>query len=227
MIAPIGRYGLRGVLWYQGESNITQAGSYYARLQGLRNDWRARFVADIPLLIVQLAGYGMPDTKPAESGWAELREAQRKAAAGDPHTGLAVTIDIGDRYDIHPPNKQELGRRLARVARHLVYGEKLPPSGPVPLAAKRDGDSVVVSFGDVSGPLVAYGSHTPIGFELCGAKPASCRYADAEIRGHDVVLRAPAARLATRVRYGWADSPVVTLFDGAGLPAGPFEIHIP
>lgn len=228
MIAPIGRYGLRGVLWYQGESNITQAGSYHARLQDLRNDWRARFGADIPLLIVQLAGYGMPNTKPAESAWAELREAQRKAAAGDPHTGLVVTIDIGDRYDIHPPNKQELGRRLARVARHLAYGEKkLAPSGPVPLSARRAGDSIVVGFGEVSGPLVAYGAYAPIGFELCGVGPGSCRYADAEIRGHEVILRAPGAASATRVRYGWADNPVVTLFDGAGLPAGPFEIRIP
>ena len=227
MIAPIGRYGLRGVLWYQGESNTTQAARYHARLRSFGNDWRKRFGADLPLLIAQLAGYGMPNTQPAESGSAELREAQRKAAAEDPHTGLAVTIDIGDRYDIHPPNKQELGRRLARAARHLVYGEKLPPSGPVPLSARHVEDSVVVAFGDVSGGLVAYGAYAPVGFELCGAEPGSCRYADAEIRGREVILRTPSARSATRVRYGWADSPVVTLFDGAGLPAGPFEIQIP
>lgn len=227
MIAPLGRYGLRGMLWYQGESNTGDGAGYRALLQTLRDDWRARFGAGLPLLVVQLAGYGMPATQPGESGWAALREAQRLAAAEDPRTGLVVAIDIGDRYDIHPPNKQELGRRLARVARHVVYGEKLPPSGPVPQAARREGEAVVVSFGDVSGGLVAYGADEPVGFELCGGEAGTCRYARAEIRGNQVFLRAPLATPATRVRYGWADSPVVTLFDGAGLPASPFEIPIP
>ncbi|SOD55034.1 sialate O-acetylesterase [Pseudoxanthomonas wuyuanensis] len=227
MIAPLGRYGLRGALWYQGESNTGNGAGYGALLQTLREDWRARFGADLPLLVVQLAGYGMPAAQTGESDWAALREAQRLAAAEDPRTGLAVAIDIGDRYDIHPPNKQELGRRLARAARHVVYGEKLPPSGPVPLAASREGEAVVVSFGDVSGGLAAYGADQPVGFELCAAAAGTCRYARAEIRGNQVLLRAPLAAPAVRVRYGWADSPVVNLFDGAGLPAGPFEIPIP
>ncbi|MET0716778.1 MAG: sialate O-acetylesterase [Pseudoxanthomonas sp.] len=227
MIAPLGSYGFRGALWYQGESNTAQGLGYRTVLQNLRSDWRARFGADLPLLIVQLAGYGMPNIAPVESDWAALREAQRRTALEDPRTGLAVAIDIGDRYDLHPPNKQELGRRLARAARHVVYGEKLPASGPVPLSARREGDSVVVSFGDVSGRLVAYGGVAPVGFELCGAAPGSCRYANAEIRGNEVFLRATVAPAIARVRYGWADSPVVTLFDGAGLPAGPFEIPVP
>lgn len=226
MIAPLGRYGLRGVLWYQGESNTAQRDGYLALLRIFRNDWRARFGADLPMLIVQLAAYGVPNTLPGESDWAALREAQRKADLEDPNTGLAVAIDIGDRYDIHPPNKQELGRRLARAARHVAYREKLPASGPVPLSARHEGDSVAVAFGDVTGKLIAYGANGPVGFELCGAKVDSCRYADAEIRGHEVILRSPATASATRVRYGWADSPVVTLFDGAGLPAGPFQIPI-
>jgi sialate O-acetylesterase len=168
----------------------------------------------------------MPKPQPAESGWAEFREAQRLAAAEDPHTGLAVTIDIGDRYDVHPPNKQELGRRLAHAARHVVYGEQLPPSGPAPRSAQRDGDAVVVAFDDVSRGLVAYGADGPIGFELCAAQSGSCHYADAEIRGNTVILRAASAAAATRVRHCWADGPVCTLFDGAELPAGPFEIPI-
>lgn len=226
MIAPLGRYGLRGMLWYQGESNIHEAARYRELLRVLRNDWRARFGAGLPMLIVQLAAYGTPKPQPAESGWAEFREAQRLAAAEDPHTGLAVTIDIGDRYDLHPPNKQEVGRRLARAARRVVYGERLPPSGPVPLSAQRADDAVVVAFGDITGELVAYGADGPIGFELCAAQPGSCRYADAEIRGNAVILRAASAAAATRVRHCWADGPVCTLFDGAGLPAGPFEIPI-
>jgi len=227
MIAPLGRYGLRGVLWYQGESNTFEADRYAELLRTLRGDWRARFGDGLPWLVVQLAAYGMPQAQPGESDWAALREAQRTVAAGDARTGLAVAIDIGDRYDIHPPNKQELGRRLARAARHVVYGERVPPSGPVPLAATRAGDSVVLAFGDVTGALSALGAARAIGFETCGEAPGSCRYAEAEAQGDRVVLRSPAAREATRVRYCWADGPVCTLFDGAGLPAGPFEMPIP
>lgn len=229
MIAPLGRYGLRGIAWYQGESNTFEAGRYRELLRVFRDDSRARFGKDLPLLVAQLAAYGTTPAKPGESEWAELREVQRQVAAEDPRTGLAVAIDIGDRYDLHPPNKQELGRRLARAARR-VFGERIPPSGPVPLSARRivgagDGDAVAVTFGDVTNGLVAYGAERPIGFELCSASAGACRYADAEIRGDTVLLRAPIAG-AVRVRYGWADNPVVTLFDGAGLPAGPFEIEI-
>jgi sialate O-acetylesterase len=227
MIAPIGRYGLRGFVWYQGESNTFEAAQYSGMLKTLLADWRGRFGADLPFLNVQLANYGAAPTRPVESGWAELREVQRNFTSQDAHYGYAVAIDIGDRYDIHPANKQELGRRLSRLARHLIYGEEsLHPSGSVAIAAKRDGDTVVVEFADISNGLVAYGAEGPVGFELCGAESGSCRYADARIRGDEVLLRAANAASATRVRYGWADSPVVTLFDGAGLPAGPFELSI-
>jgi sialate O-acetylesterase len=129
---------------------------------------------------------------------------------------------------VHPANKQELGRRLARVARHVVYGETaLSPSGPVPRSVHREGDAVAVTFGDIDGKLVAYGADGPVGFELCGAAADACRYARAEIRGDKVLLHAANVRSAKRVRYGWADSPIVTLFDGDGLPAGPFEMSIP
>ena len=223
MIAPIGSYGLRGALWYQGESNTFEHARYADLLRALRSDWRARFDPELPLLVAQLANFGAAPTEPVESDWAGLREAQRAVAAEDRNSGLAVAIDIGDRYDIHPSNKQELGRRLARAARHVVYGEALPPSGPVPASVSRKGDAVVVEFGDVSEGLVAYGANGPIGFELCGDEPGTCRYAQASIWSNRVTLQAPAAHAATRVRYCWADSPVCTLFDGAGLPAGPFE----
>ncbi|MGO4222858.1 sialate O-acetylesterase [Lysobacter sp. TAF61] len=226
MIAPIGKYGFRGMLWYQGESNTFEADRYADLLRMWRNDWRTRFGANLPALIVQLAGYGMPKTQPAESGWAGLREAQRIVANEDAHSGLAVAIDIGDHYDIHPANKQELARRLARAARHVVYGDKQPPSGPVPASARREGDAVAVTFADVTDGLVAFGADGPIGFELCGATQDSCHYADARISGNNVTLRAPAIANVTRVRYCWADGPVCTLFDGASLPAGPFETPI-
>lgn len=225
MIAPIGRYGLRGMAWYQGESNTFEAARYRDLLRLLRDDWRSRFGKELPLLVVQLANYGAAPAAPVESEWARLRDAQREVAADDPRTGLAVTLDIGDRYDIHPPNKQELGRRLARAARKVAFGEDITESGPVALSARQQGDAIEVRFGDVSGGLVAYGAVGPIGFELCGTEAGSCRYADAQIHGDAVLLRAPVMK-PTRVRHAWADSPIVTLFDRAGLPAGPFELPI-
>lgn len=227
MIAPLGRYGLRGMLWYQGESNTGETAEYRDLLRRLGNGWRMRFGSELPMLVVQLAGYGMPSTAPGESGWASLREAQRQYATEDPHSALVVTLDIGDRYDIHPPNKQELGRRLARAARQLVYGEPLSASGPVPASVVRSGDSVRVHFDGGGESLLVYGAETALGFELCTDAPGSCRYVAGEMQGRDVMLRSPSSPTATRVRYGWADNPVINLFESAGLPAGPFEMPVP
>ena len=227
MIAPIAGFTFRGAVWYQGESNTGAAQQYQRLLAAWIADWRSKFSPDLPFLIVQLANYGTPPTAPAESGWADLREAQRNAVRQDGNAALVVTIDIGDRYDIHPANKQEVGRRLARAARRLIYGEPLPPSGPVATGARRAGDFIEVAFGDVTGRLVTYSAAAPIGFELCGQGSNSCRFAPADLGGDRVRLQVPADGPApTRVRYCWGDSPVCTLFDQAGLPAGPFEVRI-
>ena len=236
MIAPLGHYGLRGTLWYQGESNTGDGAAYATRLRDLREDWRGRFGARMPLLVVQLAGYGQPPVAPVESGWAQVREAQRQVAAEDSNTGLALAIDIGDAYDIHPPNKQELGRRLARVARHVVYGDRaLAPSGPVARKASRMPAGVRIAFDDIAGTLVATGADGPIGFELCDADARHCNYADAALDGHEVVLSCldcaepaggPHRSAGLRVRYCWADGPVCTLRDSSDAPAGPFELSL-
>ena len=226
MIAPLGRFGFKGAAWYQGESNTGDAANYQALLAGLMHDWRGKFGADLPFLIVQLANYGMPSTTPVESGWASLREAQRLAVKEDGHAALAITIDIGDRYDIHPANKQELGRRLSRAARNLIEHESIAVSGPVVASARAVQGTIEVTFDDVEGELVAYSSQRPIGFELCGAAPGSCRFVDAVIAGKRVVLSTDGQTSATRVRYCWADSPVCTLYDRSNLPAGPFEVAI-
>ncbi|KRG72456.1 9-O-acetylesterase [Stenotrophomonas terrae] len=227
MIAPLGSYGLRGMLWYQGESNTGNGAAYAGLLRTLRDDWRSQFGTQMPLLVVQLAGYGLPPVAPVESGWAQVREAQRRVVAEDPHSALVVAIDIGDAYDIHPPSKQELGRRLARAARSLVYAERaLAPSGPQVLAATHMPEGVRIAFGDITGKLVTTGANGPIGFELCDADARQCSYADASLDERHVVLRSPQANAAALVRYCWADGPVCTLRDSAGEPAGPFELPI-
>lgn len=225
MIAPVANYSIRGVAWYQGESNTEEAGRYQSLLRHFMADWRRAFATpDLPFLIVQLANYGTPPTVPGESNWAALREAQRRAAAADRYAGLAIAIDIGDRYDIHPANKQEVGRRLARAARRVVYGETIAASGPIPVEVAREGDRAIVRFADVDRRLISYGADHPIGFELCGSEAGTCRFAEATLDGSRVTLQTEAP--ATRVRYCWADSPVCTLYDESGLPAGPFELAI-
>jgi sialate O-acetylesterase len=226
MIAPLVPYSLRGVLWYQGESNTEDAANYERLLGRFMADWRAIFGRDLPFLVVQLAGYGPPATEPYESNWAALREAQRRAVAGDRNAALVVAIDIGERTDVHPANKQEVGRRLARAARHLVYGESIPPSGPVARSAWREGSGVVVEFEDVTEQLIVYGGARPVGFELCAAAPKTCQFVDASVKDNRVHLDAPQGLDVARVRYCWADSPVCTLYDRSGLPAGPFEVDV-
>jgi sialate O-acetylesterase len=227
MIAPIAPYGLRGVLWYQGESNAGSAGQYQKLLRGLMSDWRREFGADLPFLVVELPNFGAPAAAPAASDWASLREAQRRAVAEDPHAALVVTIDVGDRFELHPPNKQEIGRRLARAARHLVYGEGVSPSGPRPRGARRSPNGIAVEFADVEGKLITYSADRPIGFELCGAAQASCQFVDAALSSaHGVLLNATDAVAPTRVRFCWGDAPVCNLYDQSGLPAGPFELEI-
>jgi sialate O-acetylesterase len=229
MIAPLGKYGLRGIAWYQGEANggLDDAKKYESLLLGLMADWRRQFGAPLPWLVVQLAGWNRLATSPVDSGWARLRDAQRRAVAADGNAGLAVTIDIGDRIDIHPMNKQDVGRRLARAARHVVFGEKISPSGAQPQSARRVTEGVLVTLRGHDGELQVIGSKDPSGFELCGATQETCRFVRADLRAKgEVLLTDAAAASATRVRFCWADSPLCNLFDTTGLPVGPFELTV-
>jgi sialate O-acetylesterase len=225
MIAPLGAYTFRGAVWYQGESDVHFPGSYYkSTLLGMMAERRAQFEnPDLPFLLVQLPGYGPIQAQPASSTWATVRDAQRQAALADKHAALTVTLDLGDPADLHPTNKREVGRRLSIAARHLIYGERIPPSGPVVDAVRRHGSAVMISFRDVTGALMLR-SDGPGGFELCGDTQASCRWADARVEGASVTLSNAAG--ATRVRYGWGGSPASPLADASGLPAGPFELAI-
>jgi sialate O-acetylesterase len=224
-LPPLGAYTFRGAVWYQGESDVHFSGSYYkSTLLGMMAERRRQFAdPNLPFLLVQLPSYGAMPTQPAVSTWASLREAQRQTAAADPHAALAVTLDLGDPADLHPTNKQEVGRRLSVAARHLIYGERIPPSGPVAAGVRRRGADVVVSFRDVTGALTMRHDGRG-GFELCADTPGSCRWADARVQGRSVRLSNAAG--ATRVRYAWGGSPACPLADASGLPAGPFEIAI-
>ncbi|MBI1685099.1 sialate O-acetylesterase [Caulobacter hibisci] len=222
MLAPIGPYAFKGFAWYQGESNAGRPQTYQALLTQLFAERRAGQAADMPALVVQLANYGKPQLAPENSGWAQLREAQRVAVAKDGHAALAVITDIGDPSDIHPTNKQDVGKRLARGARRLA-GQAVT-SGPSPVSARRVGETVEVRFEQVAERLAARGSDHAIGFELCDA--VACRFADAKVEGDKAVVAVPAGLTPTRVRFAWADAPTFNVFDLSGLPLGPFEIAV-
>lgn len=225
MIAPIGEYAVRAALWYQGESNTGAAGEYQALLSALMADWRRQFGEALPFLIVQLPNFGRAPAAPTASGWADLREAQRRTVEADGNAGLVVTIDVGDRDELHPQNKQAVGRRLAHAAMNVIYGSAKHPSGPMARSARKDGNSIVVTFADSPNKLVAYSSAGPMAVEICGERQASCRYATAAVRDAGLVVIADGAS-ATRIRYCWGDGPVCNLYDTAGMPAAPFELSI-
>ncbi|MES1985842.1 MAG: sialate O-acetylesterase [Pseudomonadota bacterium] len=226
MIAPLGEIGLKGVAWYQGESDTGIPG-YAGRMTALMADWRRQFATpDLAFVAVQLAGYDRPATVPSESGWANVRYDAYRASLADGHAGLATAIDLGDPYDIHPGEKQEVGRRLARAMRGAVEGDRGAALGPQIVSATSDSAGAIsLRFTGVTGGLHLRSSNVAIGFELCGTQPGSCRYASARLDGGRLVLAGDGAP-TTRVRYAWADYPVVNLYDGMSLPIGPFEIAV-
>jgi sialate O-acetylesterase len=216
MIAPIGHFALTGAGWYQGESDVGIP-DYAEKLRELFAGWRRQFGAGVQVLVVQLPNFGPVGETPVASGWAELREEQRQAIAADSNGALIPALDIGDRTELHPGNKLELGRRMARAAE----GEQFP----MPLAATRQGDAIVLTFSGVEGGLHTWSGPFPLGLELCGEGQASCRFATAQVSG-DTLTIADDGQPATRVRYAWADSPVVNTYDGRALPLPGFEIPI-
>jgi hypothetical protein len=226
MLAPLVGYKFKLAAWYQGESNAGAGEEYRTLLPLLMRDWRRGFgQADLPFLIVQLPGYGAAPKSPGKSGWAELREAEALSVKNDAHAGLAVTLDLGDRFDIHPTQKTIVGERLARAARVVAYGDKdIAPGGPEAVAATREGGDIVVAFRQTNGGLLTYASNRAIGFETCAG--TVCTYADAVVAGDRVVLKGANAAGVTQVRYAWADAPVVNLFGADDVPAAPFRMDL-
>ena len=221
MVAPLGPLGIKAVAWYQGEADVEKPG-YDKRLAAWMANWRQQFGdANLPFLIVGLAGWGKPVSHPVESGWASLINEQRLAVQRDPRTALASAIDLGEPTDIHPANKQEVGRRLALAAHSIVYRDG-GTVGPMPVSASRNGPAVVVTF---SKPLQILNGANANAFELCGPSMGSCRYRDARVNGDTVTIPADGQPVA-RVRYAWSDYPIVNLYDQDMLPVPVFELPV-
>ena len=224
MIAPMAGYPLRGVAWYQGESNVSDPERYGTLLPLWREHWRRAFGDPaLPVVTVQLPGYGPRTAQPGDSAWAELREVQRQFAAGDAKTGMAVTIDLGVPQDIHPAHKDVVGDRMALEALRVAYGRN-EPRAPAPAAVRRRGGEVIVTFDHAPEGLVVYGSSSPTAFELCN-RQRRCRFTTATVQGGSVLLPDP-ERSAVEVRYAWQGYPPINLYGASGLPATPFRMAV-
>lgn len=222
MIAPLVPYAIRGVLWYQGEQNASRAAQYRALFPAMIRDWRRWWgQGDFPFLFVQLAAFMAPTAEPSESDWAELREAQAMALAL-PRTGMATALDVGDAMDIHPRNKQEVGRRLALAAMRVAYGRDTLSEGPRFRSLRISGREVVLRFDHTGGALVSRSARAPRGFALAGAD-RKYHWADARIDGDTVVLTCGAVAAPVAVRYAWGANPPCDLAGATGLPAPPFR----
>ena len=224
MIAPLVPYGLRGMLWYQGESNAGSAATYAPRFQAMIGDWRKRWgEGDVPFLFVQLANFRAPQSAPSQDAdtWPWLREAQA-AALRLPATGMAVTIDIGDASNIHPTNKLDVGRRLALAAMKTTYGKDVVACGPLYESMAVEDGRIRLRFTHTGGGLAARGGGPLKGFAVAGADHKFV-WADAAIDGDSVVVRSAEVAEPVAVRYAWADNPVCNLVNAEGLPAAPFR----
>jgi sialate O-acetylesterase len=218
MIAPVAPYAIKGAIWYQGESNAGRAYEYRTLFPAMIQCWRKTWKqGDFPFLCVQLAPF---DRVPQQT-WPELREAQLYATQVLPQVGMAVITDVGDAADIHPQKKEPVGARLALAARAIAYGEKLVFSGPQYDSMRVEGNKVHLRFKHVGGGLVA--KEGPLtGFTIC-SKDRKFVKAEAEIQGEEVVVWSKEVNEPVAVRFGWANYPVVNLWNKDGLPASPFR----
>jgi sialate O-acetylesterase len=221
MLAPLTSYAIRGAIWYQGESNAGRAYQYRTLFPVMIRNWRSAWgEPSFPFYFVQLANWHAVKPEPGDSDWAELREAQTMTLR-EPHTGMAVIIDIGDENDIHPRNKTDVGARLAAWALANTYHQKVVPSGPLFESSSFENDKVRIKFKYSDGLKTTDGG-SPKGFAIAGADHKFF-WAEARIEGNTVVLSSKDVAKPVAVRYGWADNPVVNLYNGANLPASPFR----
>jgi sialate O-acetylesterase len=221
MINPFIQYAVKGAIWYQGEANVNRAQQYNELFPALINDWRRDW--NNPkngFYFVQLANFMPVSPQPMPSAWAELRDVQATTLAL-PYTGMAVAIDVGEALDIHPKNKQEVGRRLALIALAKNYGQADAYAGPVYKSFKINGAAIAIKFKNADG-LTAKNGDKLTGFAIAGADQ-KFYWADAVVSGDKVTVSSPNVKSPVAVRYAWANNPVCNLYNGAGLPASPFR----
>ena len=233
MIAPLTRLGVKGVIWYQGESNAGRGDEYAQMFPDMINAWRDawRTAHDdnayrLPFYFVQLPNFRAAVDGPHESSWAAIRDAQRTTLDHTEDTGMAITIGLGNPGNIHPTNKVPVAQRLARVALNDLYGEHVDnPMGPLPVAAKANANgSVTVTWESAKG-LKTDDGKAPATFELAGSDGAF-HTATATIKGDTTVITCPEVKEPKTVRYAWADNPQTNLVNAEGLPASTFELEV-
>ncbi|MGA2092613.1 MAG: sialate O-acetylesterase [Sedimentisphaerales bacterium] len=224
MLAPLFNYRIKGVIWYQGESNAGKGREYRKLFPALIANWREKWgQGDFPFLYVQLPNFMETKSHPSESGWAETREAQLKTLSV-PNTGMAVAIDLGEWNDIHPLNKQDVGKRLALAAQKVAYGDSnVVYSGPIYQSMKIEGNKIILTFTNTGSGLTAKGGGELKYFAIAGADKKFV-WAQAKIDGNNVVVWSDKVEKPVAVRYAWADNPEgANLYNKEGLPASPFE----
>ncbi|MEI9942996.1 MAG: sialate O-acetylesterase [Chitinophagaceae bacterium] len=222
MVAPVINYGIKGIIWYQGEANSSRAADYAKFQPAQIIDWRNKWQeGDIPFLFVQLPNFMDANYIPSESQWAELREAQLKSLSV-PNTGMAVGIDVGEWNDIHPDNKKAVGDRLALIAEKLAYGENIIYSGPLYQSATVEDNKITISFTNTGGGLVTNDGDELREFAIAGADKKFV-WAKARIEGDKIVVSSDDVPSPVYVRYAWADNPDANLYNKEGLPASPFR----
>ncbi|CAN5514882.1 sialate O-acetylesterase [soil metagenome] len=221
MLEPQIPLGIKGAIWYQGESNADRAYQYRRLLPAMIGDWRKRFgQGDFPFYIVSLANFMAHKDKPSEDAWAELREAQAMTAANVKNSGLAVTIDVGDAVDIHPTDKKTVGERLALIALARDYGKNIRYQGPTYKGLTIKGSEAWVQMDHAEGMLSRGGG--PGEFQVAGADH-QWHWATAKIQGSWIIVSSPDVTAPVAVRYAWQANPNANVYNGAGLPAVPFR----
>lgn len=224
MVAPLINYTIKGILWYQGEGNISNASDYEKLLPAMIADWRGRWKQnDVPFIYVQLPNFGEVQYLPSESPWAVLREAQLKTLSV-PNTGIAVAIDLGEWNDIHPMNKKDVGIRLALAAEHVAYSEKnIVYSGPIYQSSKTVDNKIIISFNNIGSGLITNDGEELNQFAIAGADKKFV-WAKAKIDRDKVIVWSDKIANPMYVRYAWADNPDgANLYNKEGLPASPIR----